>query len=70
MLTAHRRFVDQQKGYYVGLITFCSLLILLIFLQSLIYFGILNLERKMEQREKYMEQGEELGQQNSKNFIA
>jgi hypothetical protein len=30
MLTTQRRVVDQQKGYYVGLITFFSLLIVLV----------------------------------------
>ena len=57
MLTAHRRFVDQQKGYYVGLITFCSLLILLIFAISNLLWNIKfretdGAERKIWSREK------------------
>ena len=45
MLTAQRRVVDQQKGYYVGLITFFSLLIVLVVaISELIKYALIKRE--------------------------
>ena len=45
MLTAQRRVVDQQKGYYVGLITFFSLfIVLVVVISDLIKYALIKRE--------------------------